>query len=159
MDYTNKALGLRVQTQIPLNIKEYAGSELLLKDLGLNNNLAFTYHKNLKVTCLKEGTNWEWLEVLPGQENTGLLITDFIYPSNIIAFGVNYSNKKYNFFPIQVDGNQDNFVRSLIINVNNLPSNYTEQDICDYILSLPKIERTIAETDSKWNIIIEDSPS
>jgi hypothetical protein len=49
---------------------------------------------------------------------------------------------------------QDNFVRDLIINENDLPVGYVEQDICDYILNLPASERTIAETDSKWNIII-----
>ncbi len=55
--------------------------------------------------------------------------------------------------------NQDNFVRDLLINVNDLPINYTTQDICDYILALPEIERTILETDSKWNIIIFEASS
>ena len=32
-----------------------------------------------------------------GQENTGLLITDFIYPNNLIVFNVDYSLKRYNF--------------------------------------------------------------
>lgn len=54
---------------------------------------------------------------------------------------------------------QDNFVRQLIINVNDLPVDYTEQDICDYILALPSGERTILETDSKWNVIIESASS
>ncbi len=55
-------------------------------------------------------------------------------------------------FPPEV--NQDNFVRFLIIDPNDLPSNYTEQDICNYVLALPTGQRTIADTDSKWNIII-----
>lgn len=50
--------------------------------------------------------------------------------------------------------NQNNFVRQLFIDVNDLPPNYTVQDVCDYILALPESERTILETDSKWNIII-----
>ncbi len=50
---------------------------------------------------------------------------------------------------------QDNFVRVLTINQNDLPNPYTYQDICDYILALPAEDRTIAETDSKWNIVIE----
>jgi len=58
---------------------------------------------------------------------------------------------------LQVD--QDNFVRRLKIFDTDLPNNYTKQDICDYILSLPEISRTILETDSKWNIVIEEGAS
>lgn len=57
------------------------------------------------------------------------------------------------------EANQDNFVRQILINSNDLPENYTEQDICDYILLLPLEERTIVETDSKWNIIIFEASS
>lgn len=52
------------------------------------------------------------------------------------------------------EANQDNFVRQLFININDLPNSYTEQDVCDYILTLPEEDRTILETDSKWNIVI-----
>lgn len=51
-------------------------------------------------------------------------------------------------------GNQNNFVRDLVINVYDLPNNYTDQDVCDYINALPDADKTIAETDSKWNVII-----
>lgn len=105
-NFVNIPLGLKTTTQIPLNIKEFAGSEALLKDLGLDNNLAFTYHKDLEVTCLAEGTKWRWREVQLGEENTGLLDTDFTYPSDLIAFGIDYSNKKYNFFNINNDGSE-----------------------------------------------------
>lgn len=101
-NFVNIPLGIKTTTQIPLNIKEFAGSEALLKDLGLDNNLAFTYHKDLEVTCLAEGTKWIWREVQLGEENTGLLDTDFTYPPDLIAFGVDYSNKKYNFFSTAV---------------------------------------------------------
>lgn len=56
-------------------------------------------------------------------------------------------------------GNQDNFVRDLIINVNDLPNDFTEQDVCDYINALPDVDKTIAETDSKWNVIIVEFTS
>jgi len=49
---------------------------------------------------------------------------------------------------------QNNFVRNITITTDELPNNYTVQDICDYILTFPAINRTIAPTDSKWNIII-----
>ena len=97
MDYTNKALGLRVQTQIPLNVKKYKESEESLKDLGINNNLAFIYEQGLIVYCIQEGTRWEWKENVASEE--GLLDSDFIYPDNHVAFGIDYSNKRYNFFP------------------------------------------------------------
>lgn len=56
-------------------------------------------------------------------------------------------------FPPEI--NQDNFVRQLIIDINDLPNpnDYLISDLIDYILALPAGQRTIAETDSKWNII------
>lgn len=105
MDYTNKALGLRVQTQIPLNVKKYKESEESLKDLGINNNLAFIYEQGLIVYCIQEGTRWEWKENVASEE--GLLDSDFIYPDNTITFGIDYSNKRYNFFQYgQPDGSE-----------------------------------------------------
>ena len=55
--------------------------------------------------------------------------------------------------------NQDNFVRTITINEPDLPNAYTEQDICDYVLALPVGQRTILETDSKWNIVIIENVS
>ncbi len=101
MDYTNKALGLRVQTQIPLNVKEYTESEESLKNLGINNNLAFTYEKGLIIYCIEEGTRWEWREVQE-MDPPGLIPTNFTYPDNIIVHGIDYSNKIYNFFSTMI---------------------------------------------------------
>jgi hypothetical protein len=55
--------------------------------------------------------------------------------------------------------NQDNFVRTITINYTDLPNGYSEQDICNYILALPANQRTILETDSKWNVVILESTS
>lgn len=52
--------------------------------------------------------------------------------------------------------NQNNFVRNLFISVNDLPTNYTDQDVCDYINNIGLV---ISETDSKWNIFIMFTPS
>jgi len=53
---------------------------------------------------------------------------------------------------------QDNFVRVLEIPENLLSGVGTEQEqICEYILSLQEANRTILETDSKWNIVITDA--
>ena len=100
MNYNNLITGLRVQTQIPLDYKGYVQSEAALVDLGNSNNLAYTYHKGLLFFCKNEGTRYEWKEVITGEENTGLRTNDFVYPPNLIVDGVNYSNKRYNFYPV-----------------------------------------------------------
>ena len=197
-DYKNIPLGLRTQTQIPLDVKEYIQNESLLSNLGVNGQLAYTYTKGLVVYCIEESTRWEWTEVKPGLEDTGLINQDFIYSNNHIAFGIDYSNKRYNFFEVTnsniqppdgsetkinagtnvtvtgngttatpyiinssggVTVNQDNFVRTITINKLDLPDGYTEQDICNYVLALPIGQRTILETDSKWNIVIIENVS
>ena len=98
MNYNNIITGLRVQTQIPLDYKGFVQSEAALVNLGTGNNLAYTYYKGLIFYCKNEGTRYEWKEVPTGQENTGLRSTDFIYPADFVVDGVNYSNKRYNFF-------------------------------------------------------------
>lgn len=99
-DFNNILGGLNIPSQIPLNIKEYVESEQLLKNTADLTQRVFTYHKGLKVHCLLEKTNYEWQEVPVGSENTGLLLQDYIYPSSVVIFGIDYSNKKYNFFKI-----------------------------------------------------------
>jgi len=100
-NYSNIPIGLRIPTQIPLNAKENIADEATLKDLGINDNLAFTYEKGLIIYCKLEGTRYEWREVLSGEELTGLRDTDYIYPNGVITNDVDYSNKKYNFFTIE----------------------------------------------------------
>lgn len=153
---TNDILtGLRVPSQVPLNSKEWVLNEATLKNLGSGNTLAYTYHKGLVITCIEERTQYEWKEIEAG--DIGLISSNFIYPPGIIVNGVTYSNKEYNFVKVKVGGSeQNNFVRSIVIQSYNLPSKYTKQDICNYVLSLPESQRTVLETDSKWNIIIED---
>lgn len=104
MDYSNIPIGLRVQTQIPLDVKEYSLSENDLKDLGVSDNLAFTYTKGLVVYCIEEESRWEWRPVKPGEENTGLLSNDYTYPNGIDTFGITYSLIAYNFFPFLTEG-------------------------------------------------------
>ncbi len=50
---------------------------------------------------------------------------------------------------------QNNIVRTLEIPNTSLSGvGSIEQQICDYILALPAEQRTIAETDSKWNVVV-----
>ncbi|HEX8586059.1 MAG TPA: collagen-like protein [Allosphingosinicella sp.] len=103
-DYNNLPKGNRVQTQIPLDVKTYAKNESELAYLGSNDSLAFTYIQGLTIYCAEEGTRWEWREVESGQEDTGLVPLDFIYPNPWIAFEIDYSGKRFNFFQVQLNG-------------------------------------------------------
>ena len=101
MDYTNIPTGLKINSQIPLDVKGYVLNEATLAYLGVDDNLAFTYHDGLRVICIEEKTLYEWREVNEGEENTGLIPVDFTYPSDLPeVYGIDYSGKKYNFFQI-----------------------------------------------------------
>ena len=102
-DKTNIPTGLNITTQIPLDVKKFIQNESLLSNLGQDNNLAFTYYDGIVVKCIDQNTFYEWREVLSGEENTGLLSVDFTYPYNHSAFGINYSNKSFNFFQTNLD--------------------------------------------------------
>ena len=92
-------VGLRTPSQIPLDAKVYKLSQADLANLGLGNNLAYTYFKGMIAYCALEQTRWEWREPNFIGE-VGLLPTNFLYPSNLIIFGIVYSSKSYNFFQI-----------------------------------------------------------
>ena len=99
MDYSNIPTGLKITSQIPLDVKKYVKDESTLVYLGVDDNLAFTYHDQLEVLCLAEKSIYIWREVQPGEENTGLVPLDFTYPTGLSdVYGINYSGKKYNFF-------------------------------------------------------------
>lgn len=98
MDFTNIPTGLKITSQIPLDAKQYCLNEDTLSYLGISDNLAYTYYEGLIVYCFQEKTKYEWRQVNPGEENTGLLGLDFTYPNGINVYGVDYSNRSFNFF-------------------------------------------------------------
>ncbi len=98
-NFNNIPTGLKITTQIPLNVKEFCKDEDTLAYLGVDDNLAFTYHDQLEVLCLAEKSIYIWREVQVGEENTGLVPLDFTYPTGLSnVYDINYSGKKYNFF-------------------------------------------------------------
>jgi hypothetical protein len=123
--------GLGIPSQIPLNPKENISSEAALKDLGLNNNLAFTYEQGLIVYCRLEGTRYEWREVKSGEELTGLRDTDFIYPDGTITDDIDYSNKKYNFFLVTTTPSEEIVIQG----GDNITINGTGTEIDPYIIN------------------------
>ena len=102
MDYSNIPTGLKITSQIPLNVKEWCKNEATLAYLGIDNNLAFTYYDGIEILCIEEKTLYKWREVQAGEENTGLIPLDFTYPNGLqTVFGIDYSGKKYNFFLVE----------------------------------------------------------
>lgn len=88
--------GFIVSTQLPLDGKTYCPSEAILKSLGTNSNLAFSYYQGMIVYVVNEKRRYEWREI--DGMSIGLLPQSFTYPANIIVNGINYSNKTFNFF-------------------------------------------------------------
>lgn len=96
-DFNDIPTGLRVPSQIPLDIKEYFATLADMLNLGTNNNKAFTYYKGFRAYCVENDKIYIWKEVVP-ELGDGLLPSNFTYPNGTECFGVDYSNKEYNFF-------------------------------------------------------------
>ena len=94
-EFNNIANGLLINSQINLNPKVSFDTLAQLIDLGTNNVLAYTYYNNMHVYCAENDTWYIWKE--KGAE-AGIIAPDFTYPANYVSFGIDYSNKKYNFF-------------------------------------------------------------
>lgn len=59
---------------------------------------------------------------------------------------------------VGLDANRDNIVRNITVFSSDLDGQGTiKEQLCSYILSLPALERTIRISESKWNILYEDS--
>jgi hypothetical protein len=131
-NYTNIPSGLRTQTQIPLDVKQYAEDEATLGNLGIDNNLVYTYTQGLIVYCVEEGTRYEWREVEDGEENTGLLVSDFTYPDGLITFGIDYSNRIFNFFKLLSDAEILDVIEDAVSEIPTDTNNtYTLENVGD----------------------------
>jgi hypothetical protein len=96
----NIPTGLIVPAQVPLDAKLFSPNQATLANLGTSNNLAYTYHDSMEVFCMTEKTRWIWREVQLVEPIPGLVASNFTYPNGLIVFGIDYSNKVYNFFPV-----------------------------------------------------------
>ena len=152
-DFNDIPTGLRVPAQIPLDIKEYFSTLADLINLGVDDNKAYTYYKGFRAYCVETDKIYIWKEVTP-ELGSGELPVPFTYPNGVETYGVDYSNKEYNFYEVPDSINQNNIVKVIYVNENNLPIGFNEQDICDYILNLTEPQRTIDEIHSKHNIVI-----
>lgn len=110
--------GLRVSSQIPLDYACHKTNEAALANLGANNNLAYTYHKGQVFYAAAEETRWEWREPRFTGE-AGLMPVNFTYTNDVIVNGIDYSLKKYNFFPyIPLEANNfQNIIDTLNVSI------------------------------------------
>lgn len=90
--------GVRVVTQEPLDKKLYFNTLAELINLGTNNNLAFSYYKNMRVYCVETNSIYLWRPLNSPTETGGAIIGNFTYPTGLESNGISYSNITYNFF-------------------------------------------------------------
>jgi hypothetical protein len=92
----NIPTGLLVPAQVPLDAKLYVADEASLMNLGISNNLAYTYYEGMIVYCVAEKRRYEWRVGAVGE--TGLLSTGFTYPTPLVVNGIDYSGRTFNFY-------------------------------------------------------------
>lgn len=152
-DFSNIPTGLKITSQIPLNSKEWVQNEATLAYLGVDNNLAYTYHDQLIVNCLEEKSKYIWREVQPGEENTGLVPLDFTYPLNLPeTYNINYSGKTYNFFEIDLTGPQG--PQGIPGPAGNNGQDYTSNNLQKIVTSFPY---TISNDDNNYTVILQNN--
>ena len=90
--------GFRVTTQSPIDDRHVFKTIAALIDLGVNNQNAYRYHEGMMTYCIENRSEYVWRE-----SATGALATSFTYPANIVANGITYSGRAFNFFVINED--------------------------------------------------------
>ena len=109
MAKTNILSALEVSGQIPLDAKLYFTTLAELKDLGDNNIKAFKYYELMPVTCVEDKQKYVWREKVNAND-VGILDEDFTYPANAVSFGINYSERVFNFFKESSNGNKSDVI-------------------------------------------------
>ena len=95
-------------SQVPYDAKLYAVNLNDLAELGINSNKAFTYYEDLNVDCAENHTTYVWREELSLGETGGILTNGtYVYPANVIANGIDYSGRKFNFFEKKIKESVD----------------------------------------------------
>jgi hypothetical protein len=91
---------LNVAGQFILDNKLYFLTLDDMRNLGLNNNLAYTYYEGMEVFCLQTFKKYYWKE---RTTQIGVLYQDFTYESGVIANNIDYSLRHFNFIDIEND--------------------------------------------------------
>lgn len=159
---------LIVPAQLPLDSKVHVASETVLSNLGVNNNLAFTYYEGMLAYCVLQKTRWEWREV--NGSGTKLLGTDFTYPNNLVVGGVTYSNKIFNFHlvpltgPMGPQGIPGTTGAQGSIGPQGIPGtngtnglDYTANNLQKVISTFPSGAYTLQSSDNNYTLILDNS--
>ena len=81
MNYINVENARYLAAQSPLDSKLQVNTLEELKDLGKDNQKAFTYYRGMIIYCHENKTRYEWTDDL--NEKQKLLSSDYIYPNGI----------------------------------------------------------------------------
>lgn len=140
----NLSTGITPSTQIPLDSKLYVKTIADLRDLGADDFKAFLYYDSMIVLCKQNQQFYIWLDDGPrfgtdGQGSitsnfTPILNEDFVYPEGSIVNEIDYSLKRYNFYPYASD--------MLIANTTNI--NYLLNEV------LPNGSNDIISGNVRW---------
>ena len=100
MQPNNYPTGFFLPSQFPLDFKLYFKTLAEMLDLGLNNNLAFTYYWGMIVYCKEDNQLYIWEPVNARKaQSKGLLENGFTYPpGSPNSNGITYENVTFNFF-------------------------------------------------------------
>jgi hypothetical protein len=103
MIHDNKKIlaeGFKVTSQTSIDDRLVFRREGDLTDLGPGNLKAYTYYEGMVVICISAlNKMYVWKE-----SPTGFIPGGFTYPANIIANGINYSGRTFNFVEIDATG-------------------------------------------------------
>jgi hypothetical protein len=125
MYFTNKkvlAEGFKINSQTPFDDRLIFADLTDLQDLGTGNVNAFRYYEGMLVYVIDLNSIFVWKESI-----TGALGTSFTYPSNIIANGVNYSGRDFNFVLISSGSSLISNITFTKVLTAFTPSNFTAE--------------------------------
>lgn len=97
---TTLSTGLQTAGQYPLNGKRLFLTIASMIDLGAGNLSAFKYHEAMTVRNVETLKEYMWREVVGSEQ--GEMPQNFTYPNGAIAYGIDYSNRSFNFFETSV---------------------------------------------------------
>lgn len=98
------------KSQVPFDRKLHVNTLEELQDLGIGYANAFTYYEDMEVKCIEDHNTYVWREETTAGETGGIafnearVLSSYTYPNNLIANGIDYSGRTFNFFLKTFDG-------------------------------------------------------
>lgn len=119
--YETIAKAFLLAGQLPLDAKLVFPNLTVLRNLGFQNEKAFTYYEYMKVLCQENGQYYVWQEV-PQESTDGVLPENFLYPDNVITNLIDYSNRYFNFV-IETKSETSNAIGKPFLIMKDFPTN------------------------------------